>query len=101
MASKWNVDKKQERNKLLSTEDDWNLAGSGKVSGRRVRKPRKFLGDSSSEDDSYSEESCSSSSSSDEEESITNFWDDRKPPASRVILESVALKELSYLSRGI
>ena len=44
MASKWNVDKKQERNKLLSTEDDWNLAGSGKVSGRRVRKPRKFLG---------------------------------------------------------
>ena len=95
MASKWNVDKKQERNKLLSTEDDWNLAGSGKVSGRRVRKPRKFLGDSSSDDDdSYSEESCSSSSSSDEEESITNFWDDRKPPASRVILESVALKEL-------
>ena len=92
MTSKWNVDNRQEHNKLSSKEADWNLAGSGDVSGKRVRTPKKFLGDSSS-DDSYSEESCSSS---DEEESETEdfFWDDRKPPPSRVILETVALKDL-------
>ena len=96
MASKWNVDDKTEKRKLAPSESDWNLAGHGEtLVGKRQRKARTFLGDSSS-DESYSSGSDESSSEETEEEALDldNSWNDRKPPASRMMLESSALTEL-------